>query len=136
LFVVTKKEAVLMMRKTGSTNYENEQTLKVECPFVFALSLIGKRWKPAILWKLTRGVNRFGGLKREIPPITEKMLTQHLRELERDGLITRTTFEDAPQRVEYALTTLGQSLEPVLAQLGAWGEMAMASANSRQQTER
>ena len=112
-------------RKETSTNFENEQRLQDECPFIFTLSLMGKRWKPAILWKLSQGVNRFGQLKREIPPISEKMLTQHLRELEKDQLITRTTFPEVPPRVEYELTELGKTLEPILHQLDSWGTSTM-----------
>ncbi len=85
---------------------------------------MGKRWNPAILWKITEGIYRFGELKRAIRPISEKMLTQHLRELEKDGLITRTIFPEMPARVEYALTKLGLSLQPILAQLNEWGEKA------------
>ncbi len=112
------------MRKSTSVNLENEQTLEIDCPFIYALSLIGKRWKPAILWKMTEGIYRFGEMKRAIPPISEKMLTQHLRELEVDGLITRTIYAEMPPRVEYALTKLGLSLQPILEQLNNWGEKA------------
>ena len=112
-------------RKVSSTNFENEQILQDECPFIFALSIMGKRWKPAILWKLSQGINRFGKLKREIPPISEKMLTQHLRELERDQLVTRTVYAEVPPRVEYELTALGKTLEPILAQLNDWGTRTM-----------
>lgn len=110
------------MRKENSVNLENEQALETECPFIFALSLMGKRWKPAILWKMTEGIYRFGEMKRAIPQISEKMLTQHLRELETDGLITRTIYPEMPPRVEYALTKLGSSLQPILEQLNNWGE--------------
>jgi DNA-binding HxlR family transcriptional regulator len=111
-------------RKENSVNLENEQALETECPFIFALSLMGKRWKPAILWKMTGGCRRFGEFKREIPQISQKMLAQHLRELETDGLITRTIYPEMPPRVEYALTPLGASLQPVLKQLNNWGEKA------------
>lgn len=110
------------MRKENSVNLENEQALETDCPFIFALSLMGKRWKPAILWKMTEGIYRFGEMKRAIPQISEKMLTQHLRELETDGLITRTIYPEMPPRVEYALTELGLSLQPILQQLNDWGE--------------
>jgi len=111
-----------MMRKENSVNLENELALEAECPFIFALSLMGKRWKPAILWKMAEGIYRFGELKRAIPQISEKMLAQHLRELETDGLITRTIYPEMPPRVEYALTELGLSLQPILKQLNDWGE--------------
>jgi DNA-binding HxlR family transcriptional regulator len=65
-------------RKETSTDFANEQLLKRDCPFIFALSLMGQRWKPAILWKIAGGVSRFGHHEREIPPISEKMLTQHI----------------------------------------------------------
>ncbi len=110
------------MRKENSVNLENEKALETDCPFIFALSLMGKRWKPAILWKMSEGFYRFGEFKREIPQISEKMLTQHLRELEADGLITRTIYAEMPPRVEYALTKLGSSLQPILEQLNNLGE--------------
>lgn len=112
------------MRKESSVNLENEQALGNDCPFIFALSLMGKRWKPAILWKMSEGFYRFGEFKREIPQISEKMLTQHLRELEADGLITRTIYPQMPPRVEYALTEFGASLQPILKELNLWGEKA------------
>jgi DNA-binding HxlR family transcriptional regulator len=129
LQVVTKlygsyQKVSIKMRKENSVNLENEQALETECPFIFALSLMGKRWKPAILWKMTEGIYRFGEMKRAIPQISEKMLTQHLRELETDGLITRTIYPEMPPRVEYALTKLGSSLQPILEQLNNWGEKA------------
>lgn len=110
------------MRKENSASLENEQVLKIECPFIFALSLMGKRWKPVLLWRMTEGCCRFGEFKRAIPQISEKMLTQHLRELEADGLITRTVYPEMPPRVEYALTKLGASLQPILRELNQWGE--------------
>lgn len=71
---------------------------------------------------MAEGIYRFGELKRAIPQISEKMLAQHLRELETDGLITRTIYPEMPPRVEYALTELGLSLQPILKQLNDWGE--------------
>ncbi len=120
-------------RKLSSVSLENEQTLEADCPFIFALSLIGKRWKPAILWKMTEGYCRFGEFKREIPPISEKMLTQHLRELEVDGLITRTMYPEMPPKVEYTLTTLGESLQPILKKLNQWGEKTQKMKHLAQQ---
>jgi DNA-binding HxlR family transcriptional regulator len=114
------------IRKSSSVNLENEQSLGNDCPFIYALSLMGKRWKPAILWKMCEGIYRFGEMKRAIPQISEKMLSQHLRELEADGIITRTIYAEMPPRVEYALTDLGKSLEPVLSQLYDWGQEARA----------
>nr|WP_315220911.1 helix-turn-helix domain-containing protein [uncultured Flavobacterium sp.] len=120
----------MIKRKESSVNLENEKALAAECPFIFALSLMGKRWKPAILWKMTEGIYRFGEMKRAIPQISEKMLTQHLRELESDGLITRTVYHEMPLRVEYALTQFGTSLQPILKQLNTWGEKAQNIKNT------
>lgn len=122
------------MRKMSSTNFENEQTLtsNTACPFAFALSLVGKRWKPAILWKIAQGVNRFGKLKKEMPAISQKVLAEHLRELERDELIIRQAFAEVPLRVEYHLTPLGRSLEPILDQLNAWGKRAMTEKTAQE----
>lgn len=123
-------------RKENSVNLENEQALASACPFIYALSLMGKRWKPAILWKMTEGVQRFGEMRRAIPLISEKMLTQHLRELEQDGLITRTVHAEVPPRVTYALTDFGASLQPILAQLNKWGEDAQQKAHRECRTEK
>ena len=109
-------------KKPTSPTFEHEENQGNDCPFIYALSLMGKRWKPAILWKICEGIYRFGEMKRAIPQVSEKMLSQHLRELEADGLITRTIYPEMPPRVEYALTDLGKSLEPVLKQLYDWGE--------------
>ncbi|MCB0157350.1 MAG: helix-turn-helix transcriptional regulator [Caldilineaceae bacterium] len=92
------------------------------CPVETSLELISGKWKPRLLWKLHQnGVMRFGELKRELPDITPKMLTQQLRELERDGLVTRTVYAEVPPRVEYSLSELGDTLRPVLDTIAAWG---------------
>jgi DNA-binding HxlR family transcriptional regulator len=91
------------------------------CPVETGLELLSGRWKARILWKLYNGTMRFGELRRGLPGITEKMLTQQLRELERDQLITRTQYPEVPPRVEYALSDFGRSLTPLLEALKAWG---------------
>jgi DNA-binding HxlR family transcriptional regulator len=108
------------MPKETSTNYENRQMLS-SCPVTYTISLIGGRWKPIILWSLVHGTRRFSELKRGIPQITEKMLTQQLRELEADGLVNRQVYQEVPPRVEYSLTARGQSLQPVLQSMLSWG---------------
>jgi DNA-binding HxlR family transcriptional regulator len=110
------------MRKETSTNYQNEQSILAECPFSRTLEVLGNRWRPVVLWKLLAGWRRFSELRREIPPITEKMLAQELRELERRHLITRAQRSERPLQVEYGVTPLGQSLEPLLRQMFEWGE--------------
>lgn len=83
--------------------------------------MIGGKWKPVILFHLNLGMRRNGELRRLIPGITQKMLTQQLRELERDGIVSRTIHATVPPRVDYALTDGGRSLEPVLRAMADWG---------------
>jgi DNA-binding HxlR family transcriptional regulator len=85
------------------------------------LKAIGGKWKPLILCHLTEGVKRFGELKREMPEITPKMLTQQLRELEQDGIIHRKVYTQVPPKVEYSLTEYGQSVREVLDVMSQWG---------------
>ncbi len=92
-----------------------------ECPVELTLERIGGRWKVLILHELFGGTRRFGELHRALPGITQKMLTQQLRELERDDLIHRQVYPQVPPKVEYSLTPLGQTLRPVLDALHAWG---------------
>ncbi len=94
-----------------------------QCPVDAGLALMSGKWKPRILWKLYRyQTMRFGQLKRMLPDITDKMLTQQLRELEADGLITRKVYPEVPPKVEYTLSTFGKTLEPVIAAIATWGE--------------
>jgi DNA-binding HxlR family transcriptional regulator len=94
----------------------------IHCPVEVTLSVIGGKWKPLILWHLSEGgVRRFLELQRTIPGITRKMLTQHLRELERDGVVARQIFDEMPLRVEYSLTKYGQTLRPLMRVLCDWG---------------
>jgi DNA-binding HxlR family transcriptional regulator len=92
------------------------------CPVEVTLAVIGGKWKPLILWHLYEGgVRRFLELQRLIPGITRKMLTQHLRELERDGVVSRKIFNEMPLRVEYSLTKYGRTLRPLMRVLSDWG---------------
>jgi DNA-binding HxlR family transcriptional regulator len=90
------------------------------CPLEELLCLIGGKWKAIVLWHLQSGTMRFGQLRKTMPGITQKMLTQQLRELEGDGLITRTIYAEVPPRVEYSLTPLGKALKPLLRQMHDW----------------
>jgi len=92
------------------------------CTVEAAVSLIDGKWKCVILFHLLRGTARFNELRRRLPGVTQRMLTNQLRELEADGLITRTVYAQVPPKVEYSLSPLGHSLEPVLGALKAWGD--------------
>ena len=98
------------------------KTYNHKCPAELTLAMIGGRWKIPILFHLLTGRMRFSGLARAITGVTQKMLTQQLREMERDGLVERQVFAQVPPRVEYSLTELGASLEPVVESMCRWGE--------------
>ena len=93
-----------------------------KCPVTTTLNVIGGKWKPVILWILHDGKRRFSEIRRMIPGITQKMLTQQLRELEADGILNRRVFPVVPPKVEYSLTQYGQTLAPVLQAMATWGE--------------
>lgn len=92
------------------------------CPVRAAMDVVGGKWKPLILLNLLTGAKRFGELRRLIPDASQRMLTKALRELEHDAIITRTVHAEVPPRVDYALTPLGFSLDPLLRQMLAWGQ--------------
>jgi DNA-binding HxlR family transcriptional regulator len=93
------------------------------CSFEITIDLIGGKWKPLIIWHLgSKGTQRFNELKRLIPGITQKMITQQLRELEADNLVVRTVYPQVPPKVEYSLTEFGKSLMPILKLMCKWGE--------------
>lgn len=94
-------------------------------PVEATVDLIGGKWKTLIICHLTYEKKRTGELKRLIPDITQKMLTQQLRELEEDGLIKRTIYQEIPPKVTYELTELGWSLKPILQMMCDWGEHYM-----------
>jgi DNA-binding HxlR family transcriptional regulator len=91
------------------------------CPVEATLDLIGNKWKILILRELFVGKRRFGELYKAIAGITQKMLTQQLREMERDGILNRKLFAEVPPRVEYSLTRYGRSLKPILNAMHHWG---------------
>ncbi|HEX5933397.1 MAG TPA: helix-turn-helix domain-containing protein [Pseudorhizobium sp.] len=100
------------------------------CPVESTLSFLDGKWKGVILHHLlTEGTLRFNELRRRIPSVTQRMLTKQLRELEEAGLISRTIFPVVPPRVDYALTPLGQSLEPVVTALRVWGSKHVVCRN-------
>lgn len=92
------------------------------CPVATTLDIIGGKWKPLILYYLIQRTRRFNELKRMLPQVTQQMLTTQLRELERDGIVRRKVYAEVPPKVEYSLTDLGRSLEPILLAMLDWGE--------------
>lgn len=110
-----------MPKKENSTNSMNEASQIRNCGVVFALSLIGGRWKPTILFSLLEDRQRYGMLRKSIQGISERMLVAQLRELEADGLVNRIVYAEVPPRVEYELTDKGRSAEKVLRELSGWG---------------
>ena len=93
----------------------------VGCPAESAVEVIRGRWKLMILHELCNGTVRYGALRRALTGVSEKMLTQHLRELERDGIVTRVAYAGTPPTVEYSLTAAGRDVKPILDALHAWG---------------
>ncbi|MEI6728574.1 MAG: helix-turn-helix domain-containing protein [bacterium] len=91
-------------------------------PVNITLKVVGGKWKALILWYLKEGPMRYSDLGREITGVTQKMLTQQLREMELEGLIERKVYPVVPPKVEYSVTEYGHTLEPVLDALAAWGE--------------
>ncbi|MDF6019163.1 helix-turn-helix domain-containing protein [Streptomyces sp. JH34] len=92
------------------------------CGIDAALDVVSGKWKGLILWELeAHGTRRFGELRRGLVGVSEKMLTQHLREMEEDGLVHRKVYAEVPPRVEYSLTEHGRTLNQALGPLGAWG---------------
>ncbi len=92
------------------------------CPVAATIHVIGGKWKPMILLQLKEGPRRFNELRRLLPHVTQRMMTLQLRALERDGIITRKDFRENPPRVEYAFSSKGRSLGPILAAMENWGE--------------
>jgi DNA-binding HxlR family transcriptional regulator len=95
------------------------------------MEVIGGKWKVLILWHLKENTRRFSELKRLIPEITQKMLTQQLRELEADGLINRKIYAQIPPKVEYSLTKVGKTLKPILDLMRNWGSENMHKIQKR-----
>jgi len=100
------------------------------CGVTLTLEVIGGKWKGLILWHLLHKTLRFSQLQRRIPDVTQKMLTQQLRELERDGLVWRQIYAEVPPRVEYSLAARGESLRELLTIMCEWGKANVPVASS------
>ena len=99
------------------------------CPVATTVELIGSKWKLLVIRNLLARPWRFNELRKDLTGISQKVLTDTLRSLESDGIITRTAYPEVPPRVEYSLTELGQSLKPILDAMWNWGEGYQASMN-------
>ena len=95
---------------------------RYNCPVEATMDVIGGKWKVIIIHHLLDETKRFSELRRLIPQVTQRMLTSQLRELERDGVVHREVYPQVPPKVEYSLTELGKTLEPVLLVMHDWGE--------------
>lgn len=93
-----------------------------ECPVATTVSLIGSKWKLLIIRNLLVRQWRFNELKKNLKGVSQKVLTDSLRSMEEDGIITRTVFPEVPPRVEYALSPLGESMRPILDAMQLWGD--------------
>jgi DNA-binding HxlR family transcriptional regulator len=109
------------MKKITSTNALNQEALTIKCPLLFAMEQLNGRWKILLIWYIHLGLNRFGLIRKQLPNLTTKMLSQQIKELEADGLLIRTIYPEMPPRVEYTLTAKALSLIPIFEQLNQWG---------------
>lgn len=114
--------------KESSTIQENKRFALAECPVTYVMERIGGYWKPIILYHLTSGDKRYSELKRAIPAITEKMLIQHLKQLEADKLIIREARPVVPPFVTYRLTNSGHALQPIISAMATWAFEDMKGA--------
>ncbi|MFN3528453.1 MAG: winged helix-turn-helix transcriptional regulator [Bacteroidia bacterium] len=100
------------------------------------LTIIGGKWKIQILWSIKSRARRFSEIKEDVHGITQKMLTQQLKEFIRDGIVVRKSYPEIPPRVEYRLTDYGKSLLPVLDAINKWGEMHLDRDNLKQNSKK
>jgi DNA-binding HxlR family transcriptional regulator len=110
---------------------EAENHNRLTCEVETTLRVIGGRWKVLIIRELMQGVKRFGELQRALHGITQKMLTEQLRELEEDGIVHREVYPQIPPKVEYSLTPLGETLKPILYAMHEWGAKHLSQFNQK-----
>ncbi|MBD2691720.1 winged helix-turn-helix transcriptional regulator [Anabaena catenula] len=105
---------------------ENYSLSRPTCEVESTIKVIGGRWKVLIIRELISGEKRFGELQRGLPGITQKMLTQQLREMEEDGIVHREIYAQIPPKVEYSLTPIGESLKPILYAMHEWASQNLS----------
>jgi len=106
---------------------DNQREIICECPVMKCMEVLGGKWKTVIIYLISIGVNRFGKLQRSCKGISKQMLTKQLRELEKDGIISRKIYAEVPPRVEYSITPRGETLFPILKSMQEWGEKEMSN---------
>jgi len=112
---------IMKLIKENSTNQLNKKVIISSCPVTYTIEKIGGRWKALILYNLSSGTKRYNELKKAMPQISEKMLIQQLKELEKDLLVERKAMPVVPPHVEYSLTKTGKELKGVLKAMAEWG---------------
>ncbi len=111
------------------------KVLDYQCPVEATLDVIGGKWKVVILYHLTNdGTHRFAVLRRKIPGVSERMLTQQLRELEDAGIVHREVYPEVPPKVEYSLTDYGKTLRPITEVMCEWGKRHIKRSTAKQAT--
>ncbi len=119
---------------------KQRHVLYTHCPVEATLDIIGGKWKSIILFRVLEETRRFNELRRLLPNLTQRILTNQLRELESDGLISRKIYAEIPPKVEYSITAFGKTLEPVLRTLTQWAHqhmlprMAAATSTAAEET--
>lgn len=106
--------------KATSTQQENKRKAQIQCPVTYVMEKIGGYWKPIILYHLSKGTMRYSEIRKAIPPITEKVLIQHLKQLEADQLLVRESRPVVPPYVTYTLSASGKKLKPIIDAMAAW----------------
>lgn len=117
--------------KENSTYNANREIVLQECPVTYVMSKIGGHWKPIILYHLLAGPKRYSEIKKAMPHITEKMLIQHLKQLETDNLVVREAKPVVPPYVTYTLTESGHELEAVINAMAEWAYRDMKRSSAR-----
>ena len=106
--------------KASSTQQENKRKAQLQCPVSYVMEKIGGYWKPIILYQLAAGTKRYSEIRKAIPTITEKVLIQHLKQLESDQLIIRESRPVVPPYVTYSITPSGKKIKPIIDSMAAW----------------
>ncbi|MEO8403757.1 MAG: helix-turn-helix domain-containing protein [Chitinophagaceae bacterium] len=115
--------------KENSTRNFNKKLSMIACPVTYTMNKIGGHWKPIILYQLMSGPKRYSELRRAIPDITEKMLIQHLKQLQEDELVVRTMQQAMPPVVIYSMTPSGERLTPAMNEMVKWARADMKRAS-------